>query len=46
LDETSDWNLRVADIFEQVVSLEDVSQIDRVVEGLQDLKTSYASRET
>lgn len=44
LDGTSDWDLRVADIYEQVVSLEEVSQIDQVIADLRDLKALYSSR--
>ncbi|CAN9326644.1 unnamed protein product [Alternaria sp. RS040] len=44
LNGTSDWDLRVADIYEQVVSLEDVSQIDQVIADLRDLKALYSSR--
>ncbi|KAG9188378.1 hypothetical protein G6011_02301 [Alternaria panax] len=46
LEEISDWNLRVADIYQQVVSLTEVSQIDQVIADLQDLKALYSSRET
>jgi hypothetical protein len=44
LEGSSDWDLRVAEIFEQVVSLEDVSQIDKVIEDLQDLRALYSFR--
>ncbi|KAH8630777.1 hypothetical protein IG631_15354 [Alternaria alternata] len=44
LDGTSDWDLRVADIYEQVVSLEEVCQIDQVIADLRDLKALYSSR--
>jgi hypothetical protein len=45
LDGVSDWDLRVADIYEQVVSLEDITQIDRIIADLQNLKDLYSSRE-
>jgi hypothetical protein len=35
----------VADIYEQVVSLEDVTQIDQIIANLQNLKDLYSSRE-
>jgi hypothetical protein len=44
LDGTSDWDLRVAEIYEQVVSLKEVSQIDQVIADLRDLKALYFSR--
>ncbi|KAL1794887.1 hypothetical protein ACET3X_006703 [Alternaria dauci] len=46
LEGTSDWDLRVANIYEQVVSLKDASQIDQVIADLQELKALYPSRET
>ena len=44
MDGTSDWDLRVAEIYEQVVSLKEVSQIDQVIADLRDLKALYFSR--
>lgn len=41
-DETTDWNISVAGIYQQVVELEDVSQIDRIVADLQTMKALYS----
>jgi hypothetical protein len=46
LDATTDWNRYVEEIFQQVIALEDVSQIDEIIDSLQNMKTVFSSRET
>jgi len=41
-DETTDWNISVAGIYQQVVELEDVDQIDRIISDLQNMKALYS----
>ncbi|KAI4920950.1 hypothetical protein J4E85_009065 [Alternaria conjuncta] len=41
-DETTDWNISVAGIYQQVVELEDVGQIDRIISDLQNMKALYS----
>ncbi|KAI4689043.1 hypothetical protein J4E81_007760 [Alternaria sp. BMP 2799] len=41
-DETTDWNISVAGIYQQVVELEDVDQIDRIIEDLENMKALYS----
>jgi len=41
-DETTDWNISVAGIYQQVVELEDVGQIDRIISDLENMKALYS----
>jgi hypothetical protein len=46
LDPPTDWNGFVAEIFQQVITLEDVGQIDDIIDSLQYMKAVFSSRET